>query len=309
VVQTNGVRLHVVQAGAGDPLVLLHGFPQTWFMWRRVLPMLAERRRIYALDLRGYGDSDKPLGGRYDKGTMAADILGLMDTLGLDRPLLVGHDRGARVARRFGLEFPGRVAGVVMLDILPEEHVYETLNQHTALLYWHWVFHLVPELPEQLIRGREDTYVQWFFRRWSSTRVGDDVEAVQEYLRALRLPGALEANMSDYRDSFAIDIPRYLADRAAGRKLRVPALLLWGADGRLGGQPVLDVWRDVATDVRGEEVAGCGHYVAEEQPDLVADRVLRFAAELTRAPSAVPSWAALGQRHSRLAAEPVTGEH
>ncbi|SRR5579884_155083 len=273
----NGVNLHLVQAGEqGAALILLHGFPQTWLIWRYVLPAFAQRYRVLAMDLRGYGDSDKPASG-YDKGTMAEDVRALMDRLEIERALVVGHDRGARVARRLGLEHPSRVAGVVLLDILPLEWVYSHMDDQTARLYWHWIFHLIPELPEQLIRGNEEAYLQHFFGR--SPGLTDDAAAMAEYLRCFRLPGAVEAALSDYRDAYFVDRPRYLADRAAGRKLEVPALLLWGAESRLGGLPVLDIWREVAVDVRGEEVPHCGHYVPEEQPELVIDRVLRFAAE------------------------------
>ena len=275
-VDANGVRLHLVQAGDGPPLVLLHGFPQTWLMWRAVLPALAARYRVSAVDLRGYGDSDKPPAG-YDKGTMAADVVALLDVLGHRRALIVGHDRGARVARRLGLDHPERAVGLVLLDILPLEHVYARMDHRAALSYWHWLFHLVPELPEQLIRSNEEAYLRAFFGR--SPAILADGEALAEYLRCFRLPGALEASLADYRTAYAEDRPRYLADRAAGRMLAVPTLLLWGGASRLGGQPVLEIWREVATDVRGEEVPDCGHYVAEERPRVVIDRVLDFAGE------------------------------
>jgi haloacetate dehalogenase len=281
--QVNGIHLHYVEGGdrAAPPLVLLHGFPESWLMWRLVLPELLASHRVVAVDLRGYGDSAKPPPeAGYDKGTMAADIRALARHLGLGRLVLIGHDRGARVARRYGLDYPDELAGVALLDILPVEHVYARPASYVAERYWHWVFHVVPELPERLIDGREELYLERFFARAPGLleRLRADGSWL-EYRRAFRQPGAVEATLSDYRASYTIDMPRYQRERAAGRKLTVPALLLWGDRGNLGDEPVLDIWREVATDVRGAPVGDCGHYLPEEQPALVADYLLDFAAD------------------------------
>src|SRR5947199_6005509 len=166
--QVNGIHLHYVEGGdrAAPPLVLLHGFPESWLMWRLVLPELLASHRVVAVDLRGYGDSAKPPPeAGYDKGTMAADIRALARHLGLGRLVLIGHDRGARVARRYGLDYPDELAGVALLDILPVEHVYARPASYVAERYWHWVFQVVPELPERLIDGREELYLERFFAR------------------------------------------------------------------------------------------------------------------------------------------------
>ncbi len=284
--EVNGIWLHYVQGGDRDaaPLFLLHGFPQSWLIWRFVLPALAVRYRVVAVDLRGYGDSAKPApgpdGARYDQGTLAADIRALAGHLGIGRMLLVGHDRGGRVARRYALDHPDDLAGVALFDILPAEYVYDHLTAELARRMWHWVFHLVPDLPEQLIAGREEAYLERFFARSPGllNRLRADT-AWLEYRRCFRQPGALAAALADYRATYHVDVPRYRAERAAGRKLDVPALLLWGDRGNLAGQPVLDVWREVARDVRGQEIADCGHYLPEEQPDAVAEHLLSFAAE------------------------------
>ena len=280
----NGVTLHYVAAGPLDTpaVILLHGFPQNWLIWRGVLPALALRYRTVAVDLRGYGESDKPPGIEgYDKRTMAADIHALVGQLGLRQPLVVGHDRGARVARRYALDYPDELAGAALLDILPAEWVYDRLSAaEVAQRYWHWVFHLIPELPEQLIAGREDDYLTAVFGRtpgflkWLHTSGAWD-----EYLRAFRQPGAVAAVLNDYRATYAVDVPRYREERTQGTQVRVPVLLLWGERGNLGGRPVLDAWREVASDVRGIELAECGHYLPEEQPDTVARHLLSFADE------------------------------
>lgn len=280
----NGIYLHYVRGGrSGAPaLVLLHGSPESWLMWRGVMPALAARYDVVAVDLRGYGDSAKPAGeAGYDKGTMAADVHALVRRLGLGPLALVGHDRGARVARRYALDHPGELAGVALLDILPVEYVYDHLTAEIARRYWHWFFQLVPELPERLIAGREEAYLAGLFGRSPDllARLHAD-GGWQEYCRCFRQPGAVEAALNDYRATYAVDVPRYRAERAAGRKLTTPALLLWGDRGNLAGLPALDIWREVATDVRGAALADCGHYLPEERPEAVAEHLLRFAGEV-----------------------------
>lgn len=282
-VNANGVRLHYVLAGdeTADPLVLLHGFPQSLLMWRLVLPAMAASHFVVAVDLRGYGDSEKPpRSARHDQGTKAADIHALVQHLGLERVVMIGHDRGARVARRYALDYPDDLAGVALLDILPAEHVYDGLTAgEAAPRYWHWIFHLVPELPEQLIVGREDAYLERFFGRAPEflNRLHAD-GAYREYRRAFLQPGAVGAALEDYRATYEIDVPRYRSERAAGVRVTVPVALLWGDRGNLAGQPVPEIWREVATDVRDAvEIEDCGHYLPEEQPRAVVEHLLRFA--------------------------------
>ncbi len=291
-VTVNDVRLHYVQGG-GDtiaPLVLLHGFPQSWLMWRLILPALMSRHFVVAADLRGYGDSEKPPGKvGHDQATKASDIHALVQDLGLERVVLIGHDRGARVARRYALDYPDGLAGVALLDILPAEYVYDELTAaEVARRYWHWVFHVVPGMPERLISGREDGYLEGFFGRTPGLleRLRAD-GAYSEYHRAFLQPGAVAAALNDYRATYEIDVPRYRAERAAGLRITVPTLLMWGARGNLTGQPVSDIWRTVANDIRGAvEIADCGHYLPEEQPEVVADHLLHFANECFEATQA-----------------------
>lgn len=281
----NGVRLHYVRAGeeAASPLVLLHGFPQSWLMWRLVLPALANRYFVVAVDLRGYGDSEKPpAGAGHDQRTKAGDVHALVRHLGLEQMMIIGHDRGARIARRYALDYPQDLVGIALLDILPAEYVYDALTAGEAARgYWHWVFHLVPELPEQLIAGREDAYLERFFGRMPGflDQLRSD-GAYEEYRRLFLQPGALAAALEDYRSTYEVDVPRYRAESAAGVRVTVPVALLWGDQGNLAGQPVPEIWRAVATDVRDTvEIEDCGHYLPEERPDIVAEHLLRFADE------------------------------
>jgi len=284
-VTVNGVRLHYVQGGRDKtaPLVLLHGFPQSWLMWRLVLPTLMSRHFVVAADLRGYGDSEKPPAeAGHDQATKASDIHSLVQDLGLEPVVLIGHDRGAWVARRYALDYPDELAGVALLDILPAEYVYDELTAAEVVQrYWHWVFQVVPDLPECLISGREDGYLESFFGRAQGLleRLRSD-GAYTEYRRTFLQPGAVAAALNDYRATYDIDVPRYRAKRAAGLQITVPTLLMWGDRGNLAGLPVSDIWRRVANDIRGAfEIADCGHYLPEDQPEVVVEHLLHFANE------------------------------
>jgi len=276
VVRVNGLRLHYVRDGSGPPLVLLHGWPQTWYCWRLVIPALAARFTVIAPDLRGYGLSDKPSDG-YDKQTMAEDVRALAHQLGFERVSLVGHDRGARVAHRFALNYPDEVAKLAVLDIIPTRAMWEHINPMLARGFWHWLFHLQPDLPELLVADRVETYLRYFFERWTYNRPPVE-EAVPVYVEAFTRPGALRAGFDDYRASFPEDEERDEASFRAGDRIEAPLLALWGATGLVGQLPALEIWREYAKNVEGEAIADCGHFLPEEQPDAVIERLLGFLA-------------------------------
>lgn len=270
----DGTRIHYRRLGRGRPLVLLHGFPQTGHMWRKVMPPLAEHYDVVAPDLRGYGDSDKPRGG-YDKRTMAADVADLIQALGLEPVVLVGHDRGARVAHRFALDHPARLTHLVLLDIAPTFDVFHALDPHLARRVWHWFFHLVPDLPEALLAGREEVYLRWCLTTWAEHPDAIEEEAVQEYLRCFRQPGALRGALEDYRAGGTVDLEHDAADRHV--KVRVPTLVLWGGSRPPQAGDMLGVWAARCERVEGFAVPDCGHFLPEERPDVVVDAILRFA--------------------------------
>jgi haloacetate dehalogenase len=141
--------------------------------------------------------------------------------------------------------------------------------------FWHWLFHLQPDLPELLVGGNVDRYLRWFFERWTHNRPAM-TEAIPEYVRAFSAPGALRAGFDDYRATFPDDLDADDASADAGEKLTMPVLALWGATGLTGQLPVLDIWRDYATNLQGEPIPDCGHFLPEEQPDQVAARLLSF---------------------------------
>lgn len=281
--QVNGIRMHYVRAGEGPLVVLLHGWPQTWFMWRKLIPPMASQFTVVAPDLRGYGLSDKPPAG-YDKRTMAADIQALVGHLGFDRLSLVGHDRGARVSHRYGLDYASEVDRIVVLDIIPTREVVRRTDAMLARGYWHWFFHLQPDLPERLVGDDVEGYLRYFFERWTHMRPAVE-EAVPIYVQAFSRPGALRAAFDDYRATFPDDIEADDASAEAGDRLRMPLLALWGEAGLTARLPVLDIWHEYATDVAGEAIPECGHFLPEEQPELVAERIMAFLAHPPLAPS------------------------
>ncbi|MET8846678.1 alpha/beta hydrolase [Amycolatopsis sp. NPDC004625] len=275
VATVNGIRMHYLRAGDGPPLFLLHGWPQTSHCWHKVLAPLAETHTVIAPDLRGYGRTDKPKTG-YDKRTMAADVAALAEHLGFPKTAVAGHDRGGRVAHRWALDRPDQVERLAVLDIAPTRAMWQRLDTGVAKAYWHWLFHLQPDLPELLAGQNIAGYLGYFFERWTFQRHALDADAQAEYVRAFSRPGALRAGFDDYRASFPDDAELDDADFAAGNRVTQPLLALWGANGLLGTLPTLDIWREYADDVTGEALAECGHFLPEEQPEETVAHLRRF---------------------------------
>ncbi|GAA2208187.1 alpha/beta hydrolase [Nonomuraea monospora] len=274
VASVGGIRLHYTRAGSGPLVVLLHGWPQTSLCWEPVLGRLAAGHTVVAPDLRGYGLSDKPATG-YDKRRMAADLAELIGSLGFERASVVGHDRGARVAHRWALDRPDQVERLAVLDIVPTREMFRRLDASVGSAYWHWLFHLQPDLPERLVGRDVRGYLEYFFERWTYNRHGLPAEAVDAYVRAFSRPGALRAGFDDYRaheEDLALDD----SDAAAGRRLTMPVLALWGSAGLPARLPTLEIWREYAEDVRGFEIAECGHFIAEERPDALVAHLRDF---------------------------------
>ncbi|MFJ3278640.1 alpha/beta hydrolase [Streptomyces halstedii] len=263
----NGVALNTAVMGAGPAVVLLHGFPQTHLMWRHVAADLAADHTVICPDLRGYGDSDKPAdtdGTVYSKRTMAADVVALATALGHERFALAGHDRGALVAFRAGLDHPDRVTRLAVLDVLPTLDMWEVMHGVTAAVGFHlYLMAQPPGLPEEMIAAAPDAFFGHFLDLWS-----DDPGAVPADVRAAYLKACREAVPSivaDYRASAGIDIEHDRADRAAGNRLRMPVTVLqrdWGA--ALGFEAAA-LWAPWAADLHHATVT-CGHFMAEEAP-------------------------------------------
>ncbi|MCB4821405.1 alpha/beta fold hydrolase [Roseicella aerolata] len=268
------VRLHYVTAGEGPAVLLLHGWPQTWHMWRHVMPGLAARYRVVAPDLRGLGDSSRPAGG-YDKKTVAQDAWRLMtEVLGERRFFVAGHDWGGPTAFALAAQHRDAVRRMAIFDVpvpgdgTPVFH----LNR------WHHGLHREPGLAEELLAGKEEVYLRFFYRSWGARPDAIEEAAQQEYLRAYRQPGAMRAGFEFYRAT-----PQDERDNegflARDGKLPMPILCYGGATGRGRGPAALDSWRRVAMDVRGGIAEGCGHWIPEERPDWVLAELLAFFGE------------------------------
>jgi haloacetate dehalogenase len=272
-VDTGEVTINAVIGGQGQPLLLLHGYPQTHAIWHKVAPRLSQQFTVVAADLRGYGDSGKPEGApdhsNYGKRVMARDQVELMRRLGFDQFLLAGHDRGARVAHRLALDHPDRVLKLALLDISPTKKMYEGTNREFAQAYYHWFFLIQPRpLPEKLIGGDPQFYLLKKIGSGSAGLAPCTPEALEEYLRCFT-PETIHGSCEDYRASASIDLEHDRADIQAGNKVTCPLLVLWGQRGVIERcfAPLED-WAEVATDVHARALPG-GHYLAEELPGMV----------------------------------------
>ncbi len=269
------VQLHYVTAGTGFPLVLLHGWPQSWYAWRHVLPTLATTYQVIVPDLRGLGDSSRPLEG-YDKKTIASDIWRLLhDHLGLNEFFLVGHDWGGPTGYALAAAHPEAVRKLAVLDVTIPGDGGTNFSQGGRR--WHHAFHQTADLPEALIAGREDIYFSWFYRNWGHHPNVISPDGIAEYLRVYSQPGALRAGFSYYRN-----LPRDIADNqaiASTFRLPMPVLALGGNKGWGRGTEVLESLQRLGSNVRGGVIDNCGHFMPEEQPQLLLQHLLPFLAE------------------------------
>ena len=266
-------RLHYVTMGQGPAVVLLHGWPQTWYMWRDIVPGLATRYRVIAPDLRGLGDSSGPPHG-YDKKTLSQDVWRLVhDVLHEQRLFVVGHDWGGPTAFALAAQHREAVRRVAIFDVpVPGDGTSVFFNNR-----WHHGLHWETDLPEELTAGREDIYLGFFYRTWGARPDAISKEAQREYLRAYRRPGAMRAGFNLYR-AMRQDVLDNEAFIAEG-KLNMPVLCYGGAHGRGRGMSAIESWRRVATDVRGGVVENCGHWIPEERPEWVVEQLLAFFGE------------------------------
>ena len=273
--------LHTRIGGSGPPLLLLHGHPQTHAMWHLVAPALAQRFTVVMMDLRGYGDSIRPASdaehAAYSKRAMSLDALAVMRHYGFEQFGVLAHDRGARVAHRLALDYPAAVTRMLLLDIAPTLAMYENTTQAFATAYWHWFFLIQPPpLPEALIESDPARYVRSVMGKRHAGLAAFAPEALAEYERCAQIAGTAQAICEDYRASSTIDLAHDRADMAAGKKLTQPLKVLWGEHGAVGQCfDVLALWRERADQVTGNSLP-CGHYIAEEAPDLLIAQALDF---------------------------------
>ena len=281
-----GARIHARLGGAGPPLLLLHGHPQSHVMWHRVADTLAQHFSVVAADLRGYGDSERIAASaghvHYSKRAMALDMVQLMAALGHARFAVCAHDRGARVTHRLLLDHPQAVTRAMLLDIAPTLAMYERTSDDFARAYWHWFFLIQPApLPERLIDADPKAYLRDLMGRRHGGLSVFAPEALAEYERCISLPGSATAMCEDYRAAAGIDLEHDRADRAAERKVQTPLRVLWGAQGVVARcfEP-LALWQQVAPNVSGRAIDG-GHYIAEEAPVALLAEIDTFFKEST----------------------------
>jgi len=277
-VNTGEVALSVHRAGRGAPLLLLHGFPQTHRTWALVAPALAQDFDVIVPDLRGYGGSDAPPDDAghtvYSKRTMARDLCGLMDALGLARAHVLGHDRGARVAYRLALDAPERVDRLGIIEVLPTADYWRAFDAGLGMALWHWTFLAQPApLPERMIGADPRFFIDAMLTRWTRARTLDALppESVAAYRAQMADPARVAAMCADYRAGATTDRADDEADRAAGRRIAAPLHFLFAE----GGFPArtgiaATAWSAWATQV-GTTTCAAGHFVMEEAPQAVLE--------------------------------------
>lgn len=280
------VTINTWVGGKGkEAILLLHGHPESYLIWRDIAPQLAQNYTVVATDLRGYGDSSKPRGlsdhSNYSKRVMALDQVKVMETLGFTRYHIVGHDRGGRVCHRLMLDYPEKVLTCTMMDILPTYDMYQQTNQEFATKYWHWFFYIQPyDFPERFLGSDPEYFIRNNLLKKATPEAQKKFpeDVLQEYIRHYSDPATAHGISEDYRAAVSIDLEHDIVDRAT--KIKTPLLILWGANGVVGNLwDVLQGWKNLADNVRGFGIEDCGHFVPEEQPQIVLDALCDFLNE------------------------------
>lgn len=270
-VSANGLRFHVAEAGPpdGDPVLMLHGWPQHWYLWRELMPRFAEQgRRVLCPDLRGMGWSDAPTHRRYDKETFAADTLAVMDALEVERADLIGHDWGGWTAFLVCLFAPERVGRYVACNITPP---WAQTNWRTTASMWRFWYAMTIGMP---VAGPRLTRLLGGPLRHRVEFPGWDEHDHDVFLSQFAEPRRARASSLIYRSFLWLDLPRALGPRYRRHRLTTPTLLLYGTEDPVIRPHHIAGWEPYADDMRVEHVPGIGHFIVDEVPDLVADRAL-----------------------------------
>lgn len=271
-------EINLVTAGNGFPLLLLHGYPQNYFMWHKIAPLLAENFTVIATDLRGYGDSFKMQSddhyNNHSKRNMARDQVEVMEKLGYQEFYLVGHDRGARVAQRLTLDYPEKIKKLALLDIIPTYYLYKNTDQEFATAYYHWFFLIQPfPFPEKLIESQGDFFLHNCLNSWSKNENAFTEDALREYQRCFN-SAMIHCSCEDYRAGATVDLKHDEAD--LNSKIQCPLLVLWGNKGIIGNKyDVMAIWQEKALNVTGKAL-NCGHFLPEEASEETYEALKHF---------------------------------
>ena len=267
--QVNGIRMHYVIAGEGPPMLMLHGWPQTWYCWRKLIPVFAKKYTVVAPDLRGFGDSEKPDWG-YERTTIAKDVVELMRSLGFDKAIVVGQDWGGAISYVIALEYAKFVERLVILDT---SFFLARRNLGFNPEVWYTEFFKIPELPERLLRGHEAEFIRHFLLHWSHTKHYTEAD-LAEYTRAYSQPGALEGMLRHYRDRIG-EYERFWK-KYEGATIDQPALVIWGEKDK-----PIPPWTSAGihqyvTNMKFVLVPNAGHFIQEEASERVAEEMGRW---------------------------------
>jgi pimeloyl-ACP methyl ester carboxylesterase len=272
----NGIQLHYVTGGQGDPIVLLHGWPQTWYEWHHIMPSLAKNYTVIVPDLRGLGDSSKPVTG-YDGKTTAEDIYQLISQLGFNQPiLLVAHDIGSQTAYSYAAAHPNNVSKLVIMDFIFPGFIPPEFGENGP---WWFAFHQTPNLPESIVEGKERQYLSWFYKGLAYNPDAITEEEIDRYVSHYSSPGGMRAGFEYYR-AFSQDAEDNKESAGQG-KLTMPVLVLSGdiypaLGGDFPGSTTLNSTQALAENVQGVIVPFSGHWIPEEQPNFVLDQLSKF---------------------------------
>lgn len=273
-VEVDGVRFHVAEAGAGEPLVMLHGWPQNWYMWRRLVEPLASRYRLVMPDLRGFGWSEAPRGS-YTKERFATDVLGIVDKLGVDDFRLIGHDWGGLTSFLVALRAPQRVRRLMVLNMI---HPWPS---PVAMLFnlpkTGYMIANAVGLGGKILRDNPERF-EGMLRATLVRKDAFSDEDLRIYLDPLAAPDHAHVNIQVYRQFLVGEVPGLGLGRYRSRRLPMPTLLLFGEEDAAVNRRMLNGYEGHADDMRVELVPNCGHFIVDEQPQLVADRAIEFFA-------------------------------
>jgi pimeloyl-ACP methyl ester carboxylesterase len=266
------IDIHVVELGQGEPVVLVHGFPQHWWMWRQLMRDLAANGyRAIAYDQRGMGGTTISAAG-YDKRNLAKDLAGLLDAMGIEKAAVVGYDHGGGTALAFAFEYAARVTKLGMIEYVPPGYGYEYgMQPQRNWQSWQLAFFTQPDIAVQFIAGKERELLAWYFWHWSANPDAIDQADFEVYVRQLQKPGALRGGFSHFASVFD-DMEIFKS--YAGRKVEMPVLALGGERG--AGGFMVQGMQQLANNVVGGVVPNAGHWIADEQPTALASRLLEF---------------------------------